>query len=277
MKWRCEWCGKPHDENDPPCDNCGHGSFERAVVQQTDLAEGGGREETIVWVCPECGRAHPKHNPPCSRCGHPTLVKERQTVDDSELSAAGYLDLLTPRYALGIVAGIALAALFVLGLAGIVPIPGLSDGGVPTVADVPGAAETADGLSLSTVEAVYIEELNAARAEAGYDALTENERLGKIATFYNQRRVKAAYDTGSTPDRDRLRSLLSESCSGQIVQITVPPAVDRGDYESASALGSALAAQTLSGGLLESQHRTGVDVHVAPDGMVYLTQYACQN
>ncbi|MFC7058003.1 hypothetical protein [Halovenus salina] len=72
MEWRCEWCGKPHEEDDPPCDNCGHGQFEKAVVRQTDLSEEGSQEATIVWVCPDCGREHPKHAPPCSRCGNPT-------------------------------------------------------------------------------------------------------------------------------------------------------------------------------------------------------------
>jgi hypothetical protein len=86
MEWRCEWCGKPHEENDPPCDNCGHGSFERAVVRQTDLSEGGDPDTMTVWVCTACGREHPKHSPPCSRCNNATLEREEKRVDESNLT-----------------------------------------------------------------------------------------------------------------------------------------------------------------------------------------------
>ena len=85
MEWRCEWCGKPHEENDPPCDNCGHGSFERAVVRRTDLA-GGDPDTMTVWVCTACGREHPKHSPPCSRCNNGTLEQQEKRVDESNLT-----------------------------------------------------------------------------------------------------------------------------------------------------------------------------------------------
>jgi ribosomal protein L40E len=87
MEWRCEWCGKPHAENDPPCDNCGHGSFERAVVRRTDLAGGNENPDTMtVWVCTACGREHPKHSPPCSRCNNGTLEQQEKRVDESNLT-----------------------------------------------------------------------------------------------------------------------------------------------------------------------------------------------
>jgi rRNA maturation endonuclease Nob1 len=86
MEWRCEWCGKPHEEDDPPCDNCGHGSFERAVVRRTDLAEGGDPDTMTVWVCTACGREHPKNSPPCSRCNNATLEREEKRVDESNLT-----------------------------------------------------------------------------------------------------------------------------------------------------------------------------------------------
>jgi rRNA maturation endonuclease Nob1 len=75
MKWRCEWCGKPHERNAPPCDNCGHHSLERAVVPKAP-EEG---QEEYVWVCPECGRDHPRNSPPCSRCGNMQL--EQRPLD----------------------------------------------------------------------------------------------------------------------------------------------------------------------------------------------------
>jgi rubrerythrin len=87
MEWRCEWCGKPHAEDDPPCDNCGHGSFERAVVpaapEEADPDDSGGGGP-LVWVCADCGREHPRNNPPCSRCGGMTLEKRRQTFDEDD-------------------------------------------------------------------------------------------------------------------------------------------------------------------------------------------------
>jgi ribosomal protein L44E len=82
MEWRCEWCGKPHAEDDPPCDNCGHGSFEQAVVPTAP--EGDDESGPLVWVCAECGREHPRNNPPCSRCGGMPLEKQRQSFDEDD-------------------------------------------------------------------------------------------------------------------------------------------------------------------------------------------------
>jgi len=81
MKWRCEWCGKPHEENDPPCGNCGHGTFERAVVQQANE-----QDSTTVWVCTDCGREHTKHSPPCSRCGTATLERREKVITEENLT-----------------------------------------------------------------------------------------------------------------------------------------------------------------------------------------------
>jgi len=84
MEWRCEWCGKPHEENDPPCDNCGHGSFEKAVVRRQSPEA---NNSTVVWVCTECGREHTKNSPPCSRCNNATLEREEKTLSDEDLTA----------------------------------------------------------------------------------------------------------------------------------------------------------------------------------------------
>lgn len=84
MEWRCEWCGKPHDSDDPPCDNCGHGKFEKAIVRQP--AETDGPRSTTVWVCTACGREHTKHSPPCSRCGNATLEREQKVITEEDLT-----------------------------------------------------------------------------------------------------------------------------------------------------------------------------------------------
>lgn len=85
MEWRCEWCGKPHEENDPPCDNCGHGKYEKAIVQQA-AGDESDPDSMTVWVCTECGRNHQKNSPPCSRCNNATLERETVTIDESNLT-----------------------------------------------------------------------------------------------------------------------------------------------------------------------------------------------
>lgn len=85
MEWRCEWCGKPHESDDPPCDNCGNGQFERAVRPVAPEGEGG----PTVWICTECGRDHPRNNPPCSRCGGMELEKREQTYEEGDAIGPG--------------------------------------------------------------------------------------------------------------------------------------------------------------------------------------------
>ena len=80
MEWRCEWCEKPHEENDPPCDSCGHGKFERAVVPVGPEGDG----NPLVWVCESCGRTHQRNSPPCSRCGHAKLEQREQRFDEDD-------------------------------------------------------------------------------------------------------------------------------------------------------------------------------------------------
>lgn len=84
MEWRCEWCGKPHEENDPPCDNCGHGTFEKAVVRRPNAESD--PASTVVWVCTECGREHTKHSPPCSRCNNAQLERRRKEITAENLT-----------------------------------------------------------------------------------------------------------------------------------------------------------------------------------------------
>jgi hypothetical protein len=273
MDWRCEWCGKPHEANDPPCDNCGHGSFEKAVVRQTDLGEGSGPDSTIVWVCTECGRTHPKHSPPCKRCGNHKLVREEQFVDDDELTAPGYLDLLTPRYVLGLVVVLALAGLFVAGLTGVVDLPGFGND-VPNVENVPGDADTAGSIDLATVESAYLDAINEARTNASNDTLSRQQRLDEVATFVNQRVVKSEYGDGSVPSRERIRELVGDECqNGFTVEFN---ALQSNEYESGTELGDAFTTAFSQSEIRSSSTATvGLDTHAAPDGTVFLTQIVC--
>jgi hypothetical protein len=279
MEWRCEWCGKPHEENDPPCDNCGHGSFERAVVRQTDLSEGDGPESTTVWVCTECGRSHTKHAPPCSRCGNHKLVREQQHVDEAELSAPGYLDLVTPRYLAAAVAVVALAAVFLAAVTGLVYVPGLSSG-LPPVSDVPGDAEVSGDRTLSEVERSYLDVLNDRRTGAGLDELDRDDDLDEVAAYVNKRIVKARHGDGSLPDQGQINEALSGSCDrGTVTPILVTLEGENGIDAVASdaALGEALADRRVERAEFASGGRsiTGLDVHVAPDGTTYLSQFTC--
>ena len=271
MEWRCEWCGKPHEEDDPPCDNCGHGSFERAVVPVAGAGESLG-SEAKVWVCTSCGREHTKHNPPCSRCGHGELELQRQEVSDDELEVPGYVDLLTPRYVLGLVVVLAVAGVFVLGVTGVVDIPGFG-GGVPEVSDVPGNAAAAGNVSFDDAERAYLSRLNDARERVNVSSLSRDGDLDAVATFFNQKRVKA--EGVSREERDRVQGVLEGTCetSPQVVTASVPPE----SVDSAAALGDALVASSVQDGEADTVDgtRTGVDLHATPDGQVYLLQVVC--
>ena len=108
MTWRCTWCGREYESDDPPCDTCGRERFERVDDESGSAFEA----ESFVWVCENCGREHVKNPKICSGCSHPTL--EKRAVGDgnlsSELSTPGYLDAGWP-YLLGIVAVVAVVAL----------------------------------------------------------------------------------------------------------------------------------------------------------------------
>ncbi|MEA5385993.1 hypothetical protein VB779_01960 [Haloarculaceae archaeon H-GB11] len=145
MVYRCERCGAEYETDDPPCAECGHQWFEEvsAVVEST-----GG----YVWVCTECGRAHTKNSPPCSRCGNHRFEKRDQDYDIGTDSAPGYLDLATPKYLLAAGVTLLVLSLFVLVIVGVVPLPELL-GGKPTVSNVPGEAETANGIPWPTPNA----------------------------------------------------------------------------------------------------------------------------
>ena len=267
MEWRCEWCGKPHEEDDPPCDNCGHGTFEKAVVQQTDLSVDG-PETTLVWVCTDCGREHTKHSPPCSRCGSPSLEKREQGVADDELTAPGYLDLLTPRYlaVLGLV--VVLAAVLALGFAGIVDLPGMGHSDVPEVKNVPGNETTAsNGVSLAAVGDSFVDGLNDQRSEAGVGTLERDSRLDEIARFQNQQRVRADVE-GASVDEETAEELILEQCDVAVAH-GMTTAVDE-ETDVAAITEQFFDPQ----GALEQWETVGVHVH-AVDDEVYLYRILC--
>jgi len=286
MEWRCEWCGKPHPEDDPPCDNCGHSKFEKAVVQQTDLSEAE-REPAIVWVCTDCGREHPKNNPPCSRCGALDFERRRQQIDESELSAPGYLDLLTPRYVAAAAVTAGLVVVFALGVTGVVDVPGFGGQGAPAVQDVPGNATDAGPASLAAVESEFTDRLNRETEASGELRVERSASLDDVARYRNQRYVKAAYDGTGGPADGRLRDIdvpdgvreaAGDACGQDGVVIYSPVASQQTGDLTAETLAEGLAERFRGGVRAGSLDGTqiGVDAHEGPDGAVWLLVVACQ-
>lgn len=337
MKWRCDWCGKPHERNDPPCDNCGHHSFEKAVVptvsdggsdgpiewicaacgrshprnsppcsrcghttlekREGPNAQGGvdplaeaddargdgpGGDEMTVWVCTACDREHPRHNPPCSRCGNMDLERRVESFEDLEPAGGGWLDALDLQHALGFAGAFLFLGLILASTLGVL---NLGIGGPLPVEDVPGEGDTVAGLSLGDVERAYVAELNERRAAAGESTLERSDRLDEIAAYNNKRYVKATHGEGSMPSEDDLEDATEdvEECTYTIhyvnyrVGFADRPEDSVGEFATESALAAALLDEyaTRYGFLDETNGFVGVDVHVGPDGQVFVTQVVC--
>jgi hypothetical protein len=158
-------------------------------------------------------------------------------------------------------------------------VPGLSPG-LPPVSDVPGDAEVAGDRTLSAVEDAYLDALNDRRREAGLDELDREERLDDVAEYATRRIVKSRHGDGSLPDQGRMNEALSGTCSpGSVTPALVTLEAEAG-IEAASSdteLGEALAERRAEGVELSPAERsiTGLDIHVAPDGTTYLSQFTC--
>ncbi|MFC6975970.1 hypothetical protein ACFQL1_16775 [Halomicroarcula sp. GCM10025709] len=287
MKWRCEWCGKPHEENDPPCDNCGHGTFEKAVQpigpERTDEESTPGGS---VWVCQDCGRQHQRNSPPCRRCGGANF--EREAVADTDpLDEIGtsWRDVVEPKYVVGYAVVAVLVGVLVLGFLGIVPLPGFGGGAAegppPAVPAAPGAADSVEGLDITAVEGAYLDTLNDRRTGAGAAELTRSSAVDEAAAYYNKATVAARYGDGEPPSREAF-DRFPLACERPTV-VGYQVAYDRtgtplSGFEDETALGSALADSYVERGApFRSAERGtfGVDIHVAPDGRVFVTHVLC--
>lgn len=282
MEWRCEWCGKPHDENDPPCDACGNHRFERAVERvSTDEVTGG-----HVWVCTDCGRQHQRNSPPCRRCGEHELERRDLASVDDPLESIGtrWRDVLEPRYVAGYVAVALLLLVLGLGVAGVYELPGTSSG-PPPIEDVPGNDSTAGGHSLATVEREFV----AAVGDAGSDAIggdnAGSDSLDAVATDVNQRVVAASFGERDQPDVRAVARSHDLPCEQDLrlapFRVTYA-SNDSGSirsFDSEQALATDLHEFWLKngGGLADADvDRVGVDVHVVGDQRVFVTVAACR-
>ncbi|WP_137290198.1 hypothetical protein [Natronorubrum halophilum] len=274
MKWRCTWCGKPHAENDPPCDNCGHNAFEKAVVREGDDESSVPRTDTVdtgttyVWTCPNCGRDHVKNNPPCSRCGNPDLEKTEQTYDDVErdLVTPGWLEVARPYAPIIVVFGL-IVALFATGIIPLSIIPGV---GPPSPPDAPGEGAEAAGLDLEAAEGEVHERLEAERD--GDASRTHDGDLAAYAEYHNRALVAIEYE-GAEPDGVEPSDFGADCRDAPHIR-QFPGTLSTADYDDEAALADDIVAslRDSSGGPeLDSE---GLDLHVV-DGSIYVLYAAC--
>ncbi|QFU83780.1 hypothetical protein [Natronorubrum aibiense] len=274
MKWRCTWCGKPHAENDPPCENCGHNTFEKAVVREGDeptvpRTETVDTGTTYVWQCPNCGRQHVKNNPPCSRCGNPDLEKTEQAYDDvdRDLETPSWLEVARPYAPILLVFGV-VVALFATGIIPLSIIPGL---GAPSPPDAPGEGTQAAGIDLEATEREVHDRLEANRS--GDASRTYDDDLAAYAEYMNRAFVAIEYEE-SRPEpvepSDFGVDCRGEPYAGQLPAGTLSIA----DYDDEAALADDVAAALRDSTDDGDYDREGLDLHVA-DGTVYVFYATC--
>ena len=282
MKWRCEWCGKPHEEDDPPCDNCGHGSFEEAVTQvNEEVVEGGPR-----WVCLDCGRQHQKNSPPCKRCGGSNFERRTGPPEDDPLDEikTGWLDVVETKYVLGYAAVAVLLGLIVLAAVGGITLPGFAaetPAGPPPIADPAGSGDTVDSLSLAGVEDSYLDVYNVRRSGVGGGTVSRNATLDDAAAYYNKGRVDARYANAERPTREGV-SRFPLPCdrpavvSYEVAYDRTPRSLDQ--FQNETALATALVDSYIERGNRMQRADAGLvglDIHVGPDERVFVTYVLC--
>jgi hypothetical protein len=267
VTWRCTWCGREYDEDDPPCETCGRETFERV----DDASSSAFRAESYVWVCENCGREHVRNAKICTGCSHPTLEKRAVGDEDlaQEVSAPGYLDVGWP-YLLGVVAVVVVVALAVTG---VIPIPGL--GGPPAPPEAPGEATTAAGLDLRAVESEVEGEFDAERgSERGRD-----DGLDALATYAVRHDVAARYDSdyeGEFPGAGAFDPDCRTDLRAGAIQTSLDPAA----FDTEADLAAAIAADLLERSDYEAAIRgdaatEAVAVHVTPENTVAVAYAAC--
>lgn len=261
MSWRCAWCGKPHESNDPPCDSCGYNSFQRVDDEpESDTVDTG---TTYVWECPNCGRTHVRNSPPCSRCGNPTLEKVEQRYEGTEtISAPSWLEVAKP-YAPIIVGLVVVVGLFATGIVPLSVLPGVG-------VDVPGEDSQAEGIDLEETAMLAFERIDADRTDAG--ELRYDSELEALATDRNQELVVQRY----TDDEAELvdPSAYDLPCAQpQGVPVVLDGAIT--EYDDEDALATAIAEEGDQLEQFSGNEYVGIDVHVGPDGSVMVLYVLC--
>ncbi|WP_226041512.1 hypothetical protein [Natrinema sp. DC36] len=295
MKWRCTWCGKPHAENDPPCDACGHNTFEKAVVRADDGGQSGtesgvdtdadfGSELTesgtvdtgpdYVWACTNCGREHVRNTPPCSRCGNPDLERVEQIYEglERDLETPSWFAVAKPYLPILVVMGVILV-LFATGVISPSILPGI---GPPSPPEAPGEGTEAAGIDLEATEGEIHDRLEDEREPA--ESRTHDDGLAAYAEYQNRGLVAMEFD-GREPedvDADEFDHACGDSrvASGRLTLTEVSAQ----NYSDESAFGDAIAGELLAeygDGMLTGFDAEGFDVHSAPNGDVFVFYTAC--
>jgi len=267
VTWRCTYCGRESDIEDPPCETCGRETFERVG----DDAGSAFRAESFVWVCARCGREHVKHPKICSSCSHSTVEKrplDRDGIDD-ELSVPGYLDVGWP-YLLG--AG-AVVAVVVLALTGVIPVPGV--GGPPPPPDAPGQATAAAGLELRTVE----DELRADFAAERAGPRESDDGLDALATAAVRHEVASRYDAeyeGAPPEARNYDLDCRTELGGDVVFLSVSQAEFRDEAALAAAIADRLLERSATETLVTREAGAeGIEIHVTPEATIAVGYVVC--
>ena len=272
MKWRCAWCGREYGSDSPPCETCGHETFEPVSEESRSPFESG----SFVWACTDCGREHVKRSPPCSRCGNHRL--ERQEIDrgdfTDEISSPSYLSVGKP-YLAGIALVVGLVALV---RAGVVPFPGI--GGPPTPPDAPGDGDRSAGLDLGTIETALHDRFEAERDSAGAAAREfGTDGTDAYIEYLTRHRVSERYDpdySGSMPDADEF----DLRCGTQPTLGVATPSISLADYDDEAVAADAIADALLresefTDAVLGEARSEGIALHVGPDGTVFIGYLAC--
>ncbi|PCR90140.1 hypothetical protein [Natrinema ejinorense] len=287
MKWRCTRCGKPHAENDPPCDECGHNAFEKAVVRvdETDGASDAGGEpipsgtvETgpeYVWACPNCGREHVRNTPPCSRCGNPDLERVERTYEglEQDLDTPSWFEVAKPYLPIFAVVGVVIA-LFATGIVPVSVLPGI---GQPSPPDAPGDGAESAGFDLEAMEGEIHERLEMERESSA--GRSYDEGLADYAEYENRRLVAEAF-SDRDPD-DARASQFDHGCGNARVSGAPLILSERsiGAYDDESALADDIARALLSSQFGDAVRAgfdaEGIDVHVAPNDDIYVYYTVC--
>jgi DNA-directed RNA polymerase subunit RPC12/RpoP len=271
VKWRCAWCSREYDSDDPPCETCGHETFEPVSAATDSTFESG----SLVWVCTDCGREHVKHSPPCSRCGSHSLEKRESDASNlDDISSPGYLTVGKP-YLAGVVVVLGLVVLVVTG---VVPFPGI--GGPPAPPDAPGDGDQSGGLDLSAVESELHDRFETERASAGApERELGGDGTGTYIEYRTRHRVAERYDSeydGSMPDA----SAFDLQCGSQPRLGVATSSVGTDSFDDESAFADALADDLLTTesfreAVLSEAESEGITVHVGPDGTVFVGYMAC--
>jgi len=273
VKWRCPQCGKPHERNDPPCDNCGHHKFERAVVPQAKAEDD---YEQFVWACTACGRHHQRNNPPCSRCGNGTFEKKPLEYEDFEGDSTTTYRELVGRQEIALVGVIvALLVVGVVGFLGIVDIPGITPAGPPTVEDVPGDSERSGSVALADIESALLESIDAQRDG---QQLQRSDGLDSTATFSVRFLAKGLLAGEQRPISGEDLQRFDTPCNGLPSLAFGQSGTTTGESADAEAVAAAISPAPFEGDpapTAASVSRIGVGSHAAPDGTVFVVLAYC--